>query len=280
MNYSNKDLALKIGWFYPRELNLYGDQGNIEILSFRTENRGFSAKITLLDLNTPLNSSLMKDFNLVFMGGGPDLEQQKVYPDFVQKKGPYLREYLESGGVGLFVCGAYQLLGKYYKASDGSSMEGLNLLDFYTESPKLKEVFGRKKSPKRKIPRIVGNTVVRLNSELLEKPAFLANNNLGEFLVGFENHAGRTFLSQNASPLGFVSLKSGNNGQDLTEGIFYKNTIGTYLHGPVLARNPHLADFLIASALGLDKLPVSGALSKLDSLLITSAHERSKKLKR
>jgi len=175
-------------------------------------------------------------------------------------------------------------LGKYYKSSDGSLLEGLNFLDFYTESPGPKEVFALKKTirnkVRNKVPRIVGNTVVRINPELLEKPAFFANNSLGEFLVGFENHAGRTFLSQNLLSLGFVTPGSGNNGRDLTEGVLYKNTIGTYLHGPVLAKNPHLADFLIATALGLDKLPVSGALSKLDNLVIASAHERSKKLKK
>jgi hypothetical protein len=196
------------------------------------------------------------------MGGGSDLNQQKIYADFLQNKGSYLKYYLESGGVGLFICGSYQLLGNYYKLADGTTLEGLGFLDFYTE------YWNEGKS------RCIGNMVVKINPSLLSDPFFAANNNIGDTLVGFENHGGRTYLSEKLSPLGYTTKEAGNNATDLTEGLLYKNTIGTYLHGPVLARNPHLADFLLAKSINME------SLSKLDDSVLISAHEKSKKLKR
>lgn len=250
---------LTIGWFYPDYLNLYGDRGNIEILFQRAKRRGFSVKVLEISLDTVLSEELMSSIDFVFMGGGPDLAQQKIYKDFLENKGYYLISYLDKEGVGLFICGSYQLLGKFYKAADGSILKGLSFLDFYTEASE---------------SRSIGNVVVHLNEALLNDPYFVNNNYLGDTLVGFENHAGMTFLDSSLTPLGTTKKSFGNNLSDITEGLWYKNTIGSYLHGPILARNPHLADYLISKSLDVPQL------MQLDDSLIISAHAQSKELAR
>ena len=251
-------MKFKIGYFYPEQLNLYGDNGNVEILIYRAKKRGIDVEVALVDLGTNLEENR---FNLVFMGGGPDSSQKEVYEDLLKDKGPYLKDYINSGGFGLYICGAYQLLGKYYKSADGSILEGLGVFDLYTEH------FGNKK------PRCIGNVVCELSDEFRHKEVFNSLNKIGSTLVGFENHGGRTYLGEKMLPLGKVITGYGNNSEDGYEGVLYKNSIGTYLHGPVLSKNPHLADYLIAGSLGLDRL------ESLDDSLILSAHIASKKLR-
>jgi len=251
-------MKFKIGYFYPEQLNLYGDNGNVEILIYRAKKRGIDVEVALVDLGTNLEENR---FNLVFMGGGPDSSQKEVYEDLLKDKGPYLKDYINSGGFGLYICGAYQLLGKYYKSADGSILEGLGVFDLYTEH------FGNKK------PRCIGNVVCELSDEFRHKEVFNSLNKIGSTLVGFENHGGRTYLGEKMLPLGKVIRGYGNNSEDGYEGVLYKNSIGTYLHGPVLSKNPHLADYLIAGSLGLDRL------ESLDDSLILSAHIASKKLR-
>ncbi|MBD3365854.1 glutamine amidotransferase [candidate division WWE3 bacterium] len=251
---------LNIGWFYPHFLNLYGDRGNVEILKERALRCDIEVEVFEISLETTLDASLMNKLNLVFMGGGPDLSQQKIYKDFLDKKGSFLVDFLEANGVGLFICGSYQLLGNYYKSADGSILEGLGFLDFYTEA--------------REGPRSIGNAVATLHEDILSDIYFQKNNTIGDEIVGFENHGGRTYLSGDLTPLATTTKAFGNNSRDTTEGVLYKNTLGTYFHGPVLARNPHLADFLIAKALGIEEL------AKLDDSVIVSAHARSKELAR
>ncbi|OGC57158.1 hypothetical protein A3H26_02405 [candidate division WWE3 bacterium RIFCSPLOWO2_12_FULL_36_10] len=251
-------MKFKIGYFYPEQLNLYGDNGNVEILVYRAKKRGIDVEVALVDLGTNLEENR---FNLVFMGGGPDSSQKEVYEDLLKDKGPYLKDYINSGGFGLYICGAYQLLGKYYKSADGSILEGLGVFDLYTEH------FGNKK------PRCIGNVVCELSDEFRHKEVFNSLNKIGSTLVGFENHGGRTYLGEKMLPLGKVITGYGNNSEDGYEGVLYKNSIGTYLHGPVLSKNPHLADYLIAGSLGLDRL------ESLDDSLILSAHIASKKLR-
>ena len=251
-------MKFKIGYFYPEQLNLYGDNGNVEILVYRAKKRGIDVEVTFVDLGTNLEENR---FNLVFMGGGPDSSQKEVYEDLLKDKGPYLKDYINSGGFGLYICGAYQLLGKYYKSADGSILEGLGVFDLYTEH------FGNKK------PRCIGNVVCELSDEFRHKEVFNSLNKIGSTLVGFENHGGRTYLGEKMLPLGKVIRGYGNNSEDGYEGVLYKNSIGTYLHGPVLSKNPHLADYLIAGSLGLDRL------ESLDDSLILSAHIASKKLR-
>ncbi len=246
---------LTIGYFYKSHLNLYGDTGNVEILSYRASQRGINVEVLPLDIDSSLTSVVMKKIDIVFMGGGPDSSQKDVYADLLNKKGAYLRDFIENDGVGLYICGSYQLLGNYYKSSDGDILKGLEVFDCYTEH------FGPKK------PRCIGNTSALISKDLLQDDYFRSVNILNlKTLVGFENHGGRTFLGEKAKPLATIVHGHGNNSKDKTEGIVYKNSIGTYFHGPVLSKNPHLADFLIAKALNrVDLLP-------LDDFLILTAH--------
>jgi len=254
-------MKLKIGYFYPKLLNLYGDDGNVQILTKRAEGRGIDVEVLEITPETKVDVKLMSSLNIVFMGGGPDSSQKRMYEDLIKNKGPYLREYIEDGGVGLFICGSYQLLGKYYKASDGKMLEGLSVFDLHTEH------FGPKK------PRCIGNVVCEINAQLRHNETFNAVNKVGSTLVGFENHGGRTYLGKKMAPLAKIVMGHGNNSEDGTEGVLYKGSIGTYLHGPILARNPHLADYLIARSLELE------TLDELDDSLILSAHTASLKLK-
>ncbi|HSX39838.1 MAG TPA: hypothetical protein VLI92_04600 [Candidatus Saccharimonadales bacterium] len=254
-------MKLTIAYFYPDLLNLYGDRGNIEILSERAKQRDIEVEVLEIYTQTQLNSEDVKKINITFIGGGPDNSQKQMYDDLVQNKGNYLKDYIESGGVGLYVCGSYQLLGHYYKASDGTVLKGLGAFDLYTQH------FGNKK------PRCIGNVVCEINSKLLNDDVFKSVNKIGNTLVGFENHGGRTYLNNNTPPLANVIMGHGNNSEDDTEGMFYKNSIGTYLHGPILSRNPHLADYLIAKSLQMD------TLKELDDSLIIAAHTASKNLK-
>jgi CobQ-like glutamine amidotransferase family enzyme len=154
------------------------------------------------------------------MGGGQDYEQITVGEDIINNKKELLLKYIEENGAGLYVCGAYQLLGKKYIAADGRQIDGAGVLDIYTEK-------GNKRF---------------INDVIVESEFFRTK------LVGFENHSGRTFIG-NYSPLGKVIYGNGNNGEDGNEGLIYKSTIGTYLHGCCLSKNPEISRFLIDSAL-------------------------------
>lgn len=254
---------LTIGYFYKNLLNLYGDNGNVEILTYRALRRGFDVEVVEVEPDTKLTSELMSKFNLIFMGGGPDSSQKQMYEDLLTNKGKFLSDYIHSGGVGLYICGSYQLLGQHYKASDGLVLEGLKIFDFYTQH------FGPKK------PRCIGNTTAQLSPEILSDEYFRGVNFTGTKIVGFENHGGRTYLGKNLSPFAIIEKGHGNNSQDKTEGLLYKNTIGSYFHGPILSRNPHIADMLIAKAVGSTELRPSQL--PLDQL-INSAHTASQKL--
>ena len=161
------------------------------------------------------------------MGGAQDLQQEIVMKDLFGEKGEIIKQLIENGTPGLFICGAYQFLGNYYKDAYGTKIPGLGIFDMYTESFKTK-------------PRLIGNIVV--------SPSPLSSH-LGERditkIVGFENHGGRTYLKDKTQAFAKVIRGFGNNGEDKTEGIHYKNSIGTYLHGPILPSNPELAVYLL-----------------------------------
>jgi hypothetical protein len=239
---------------------LYGDNGNVEVLVYRAKQRGIDIEVLNLNLGA-LDSDDMRSVDLLFMGGGPDSCQTIVYTDFMQHKKELLVRHLSEGKAGLFICGGYQLLGKYYKGADGSIIEGLGLLDFYTEHPG------------KDAPRCIGNVEATLSNDLLTDPMFSNVNKVGSSLVGFENHGGRTFLGKDLKPLGHVTKGYGNNSKDGTEGVLQNNCIGTYLHGPFLSKNPHMADFLLARALNTD------TLLEIDDKLEITVHTASKMLK-
>lgn len=234
-------LSLTIGWLYPELMNTYGDRGNIIVLQKRCEWRGIEVKIEKISIGTSLSSLISSD--LIFMGGAQDTQQEIVNKDLFEKKGTALKKLIEEEIPGLYICGAYQFLGKYYKTADGKKLPGLNIFPAYTEND------GNS--------RLIGNIIIEHS---------------GKKIVGFENHGGRTFLDDTSMAFATVVKGYGNNGGDKTEGIIYKNSIGSYLHGPILPKNPELADWLIQKALE-KKYSKSVKLENLDDSLETRAKE-------
>lgn len=209
-------MNLTICHLYPDLLNVYGDIGNIRILKYRAEKRNIDVKVK----NISIGDNLDESYDIIFFGGGQDYEQSIVSDDLNNNKKEFIKNYIEDNGVFLSICGGYQLLGKYYTTPEGEKLDGLNILDIYTEG-------GQK--------RFIGNTVIY-------------NEDYNETYVGFENHSGRTYIG-NLKPLGRVKAGYGNNGEDGYEGCVYKNTFCTYFHGSLLSKNPEIADRLILLAL-------------------------------
>lgn len=252
----NPKYSLTIGWLYPELMSTYGDRGNIIVLQKRCEWRGINVKIERINQTT--NHQSLATCDLLFMGGAQDIQQEMVNKDLIENKGGKLFEMIEDNTPALFICGAYQFLGKYYKDAYGIKIKGLGVFDMYTES-----------SPNK--PRLIGNIVVKANSKLqmpygkvdMNKEAKSFKLKALSYFVGFENHGGRTYLSNPDQAFAKVIKGFGNNGEDATEGIHYKSSIGTYMHGPILPCNPELADYLIESAL-IKKYGKEARLKELD----------------
>ncbi len=221
----NKELSLTIGWLYPDLMSTYGDRGNVIILEKRCQWRGIEVVTKRISVGEDAKDILSCDFLL--MGGAQDHQQEIVNLDLQKSKGAVLIDAIQNGISGLFICGAYQFLGDYYLTADGKKLKGLGLFDLYTESPGLSA------------KRLIGNIIINSNLKTQNSKLF----------VGFENHGGRTYLSDKSQAFAMVVKGFGNNGEDRTEGIRYKNAIGTYLHGPILSKNPELADYLLQRAL-------------------------------
>lgn len=229
---------LTIGWLYPKLMNIYGDRGNLLVLQKRSQWRDIEVKIELLDLG--FEHSRLASCNLIVMGGAQDRQQETVSKDLFKAK-PIIEGLIEKNIPGLYVCGAYQFLGKYYEEANGEKIKGLGIFDLYTKNPGINE------------KRLIGNA------------AFKALD-LDYTLLGFENHGGRTYLGKNVKPFGKVIKGFGNNAEDGFEGAVYKNSFGTYLHGPLLSKNPLFADYLIEKALEV-KYKAKINLEKLDDTL-------------
>ena len=208
-------MKIVIAHLYPDLLNLYGDRGNIQCMVMRCRWRGIDAEVKEYRLQDAVDLS---GTDIVLLGGGSDREQQIVCTKLQDIREEF-HAYVEDGGTVLAVCGGYQLLGHYYDTPDGR-MTGLSLADLYTEQGD---------------PRLISNVILK-------------NDELPYEIVGFENHGGRTYIGENR-PFGRVEYGFGNNGKDGTEGILYKNVVGTYLHGPLLPKNPHVCDRILRSAL-------------------------------
>jgi hypothetical protein len=230
-----------IGWLYPDLMNIYGDRGNILTLQKRAEWRGLTT--TVKEIGRGKTEDL-EDIDVFFFGGGQDREQALIYDDLREHKEAHLQKAVAGGAQILAVCGGYQLLGHYYQTADGERYDGIGLIDVTTQA-------GKK--------RFIGDVVILTDIEGLTPST----------LVGFENHSGRTFLGPSAKPLGEVVHGKGNNGSDKTEGVRQNNVIGTYLHGSLLPKNPHLADYLISEAL---ERRGGGELSHLDDSAELAAH--------
>lgn len=255
-------MKLTIGYFYPNLLNLYGDHGNVDILCYRARMRGITVEVMKINEETVLTDEMMKECNLIFMGGGPDAAQETMYRDLIEQKGYFLKKYVHDGGVGLLICGSYQLFGQYYIDADGKQLDGLGIFDITTRH------FGKAKK------RCIGNVVATLDSAITTDPVFQSISPSLSKIVGFENHGGRTYLGKDISPFAQVVKGYGNNGEDRLEGIFYNNIIGTYFHGPLLSKNWHIADFLIAKALQRD------TLDPIDDTLVQKAFDVALRIKK
>jgi CobQ-like glutamine amidotransferase family enzyme len=209
-----------VGHLYPDYLNIYADRGNMAVLERRAAWRGIGFDYRTVGLGEEANPD---EHDLYYVGGGQDREQALVAPDLATK-GESLREAVDGGAAFLAVCGGYQLLGRFYRDRSGAELPGIGLLPHYT-------VAGER--------RMIGDVLLECELEPGQRRP----------LAGFENHAGRTYLDEGAEPLGRVVAGFGNNGEDGVEGSRVGNALGTYLHGPLLPRNPWLADWLIGKAL-------------------------------
>jgi len=212
-------MTLRICYLYPNLMNTYGDQGNVMALVQRLRWRGIKSTVTNVSLHDKLP---VQPFDIYLIGGGQDNAQAAIAADLITKA-TALKAAIDEGAVLLAVCGGYQLLGNTYVDPTGREVSGVGLFDVVTKA-------GQR--------RMVGNLLVTATAVVP-----------GAQLVGFENHAGQTILGPTAIPFATVTSGFGNNGEDATEGVVYKNAIGTYLHGSVLPNNPKLADRLLALAL-------------------------------
>ena len=234
---------LRICHLYPEVLNLYGDRGNIRCLQQRLLWRNIDCEITQVKIGDRADLSA---FDLFFIGGGQDFEQEVLLGDLKSGKAAEIHAAIEDGKTFLCICGGYQMLGHYYETYEGVKCEFLGAIDFYTVGGKV---------------RMIDNYAFRLGEE-----------SGGSTVVGFENHSGRTYLGPGVKPLGTVLKGYGNNGEDKTEGVRYKNVFGSYSHGPILPKNPELCDEILRSA--LERRYGRADLSPLEDRFEKLAHEK------
>lgn len=237
-------MTVRIAHLYPDMLNLYGDRGNIIALTERMKARNIDVTVDAVTMGRFFNAD---DYDILFIGGGQDFEQDVLLDDLKKGKDEQISRAINNGIAMLAICGGYQMLGKYYKTYDGKMLEYIGAIDFYTEG---------------KEERMIGN--------------FAYKTKEGIEVVGFENHSGRTYLGKDTEPLGKMIKGYGNNGEDGTEGVRFKNTFGTYSHGPVLPKNPQLTDLIISKA--LENKYGSAQLITLDDTLEAKAREQVRKL--
>ncbi len=234
-------MKLTIGFLYGRLMNIYGDRGNVVTLAQRARWRGIEVETVTINAGDDLDPERC---DVYVFGGGQDREQFVVADDLAAGTGERLKAAVEGGAAVLSVCGGYQLLGHYYRPHGHEELRGLGLIDAHTVAGDT---------------RFIGNVAL--------------SGPLGN-LIGFENHSGRTYLGSGALALGTVTKGSGNNGEDRTEGAFTGKVYGTYMHGPVLPKNPALTDRILQEALERRNGPVS--LPPLDDTLEVRAHESAR----
>ena len=210
---------IRVGHLYPEYLNIYADRGNIAVLSRRAAWRGHELEVEAIGMG---DAVVPGAHDLLYVGGGQDREQALVALD-ITGKGEALREAVAAGAVVLAVCGGYQLLGDFYRDRSGAELPGAGVLPLHTVAGDT---------------RMIGDVLLECELEPGDRRT----------IAGFENHAGRTILEDGADPLGRVVAGFGNDGESGFEGCRAGRVVGTYLHGPLLPRNPWLADWLLAQA--------------------------------
>lgn len=235
-------MELNIYHLYPDVLNLYGDRGNVLCMQRRLEWRGMQANIVNVPIGTKLDA---KNCDLIFIGGGQDFEQEVLLEDLRGAKTAEIKAAVNDGKAFLAICGGYQMLGQYYKTWDGVQLDFIGAIGVHTIGAK---------------ERMIGNYMFRTTPESGDT-----------VVVGFENHSGKTYLSEQVAPLGMMLSGNGNNGEDKTEGARYKNVFGTYSHGSLLPKNPVLCDFILQTALN-HRYDGADPLAPLDDTLELNAH--------
>ena len=233
-----------VGHLYPDYLNIYADRGNMAVLARRASWRGIDLEVRPLSVGEPVRAG---EHDLLYVGGGQDREQALIAPDLAARAAQ-LEEVVEGGAAALAVCGGYQLFGRSYRDRAGVRLPGAGVFDLET-------VAGER--------RMIGDVLLECEVEPGRRRT----------LAGFENHAGRTILGERAEPLGRVVWGFGNDGESGFEGCRRGRAIGTYLHGPLLPRNPWLADWLLAQALAHGAGGEPPELEPLSDDLEVSAHE-------
>lgn len=205
---------INIVHLYPKEMNIYGDNGNILVLKKRLEWRNIAVNI----VNCGVGDSIPGDVSIIIGGGGQDAGQSLVAKD-LQKKAMTIKSMAKNGVPMLMICGMYQMFGHYFLTHDHNKIPGISVLDIYTVAEK---------------GRLIGN---------------VASSTRWGDIIGYENHSGRTYIEGKAEPFGDTKIGQGNNGKDKTEGAVFNNVFGTYMHGPILAKSPVFADYLLKLAL-------------------------------
>lgn len=229
---------IKILHMYADMLDLYGDSGNMEIISYRCKMRGIECSVDKYSVDSEMPD--FSSYDLIYIGGGADLEQQHISDD-LQKCRDGIENAYKNGSFLFLICGGYQLMGKFYRDADGNDIPGLGIFDYYTVA-----------EPNRR-RRCIGNIVVR--TEFTGKTVDI---------VGFENHGGQTKGVK--TPLGNVLYGHGNCTKSSHEGYFEKNVIATYMHGPCLSKNPEISDYIIEYCINRNN-DVSVKLDKLNDEL-------------
>jgi hypothetical protein len=231
--------VLRVCALYPDLMNIYADRGNLIVLERRCAWRGIPFEFSASGLGEPLDPDA---HDLFYLGGGQDSDQRLCAEDLIENKSEALHAAATRRAVVLGVCGGYQLLGRSYTLGD-EQIQGVGLVDVHTIRDEG--------------PRLIGNIAIEVSLDGVQG-----------LLAGFENHGGRTVLGAGERALGRVLKGFGNDGASGYEGVTRGNTIGTYLHGPLLPKNVWFADWLIARALGIDLRE----LSTLDDRLERAGH--------
>jgi lipid II isoglutaminyl synthase (glutamine-hydrolysing) len=240
--------TLRVCALYPDLMNIYADRGNVFVLERRCAWRGIGFALSASGLGERLDGL---DHDIYYLGGGQDRDQLLCAEDLLANKCDALHAAAARGAVVLGVCGGYQLLGECYTLAGDRQLRGVGLLDVQTV-----------REPG---PRLIGNVAIEVRMDGLDSEP--------RVLAGFENHGGRTYLGARATPLGRVLKGHGNDGRSGTEGSRAANVIGTYLHGPLLPKNAWLADWLIATALGVELT----ALEPLEDELERETHRAARR---
>lgn len=239
---------IRLLYLYPDMMELYGDYGNIQVLQYRCSKRNIKLNVDRYSVGDA--KPCFKNYDIVFAGGGADNEQTILSEDLLKYKDD-IKEAVEGGTFFLLICGAYQLFGKYYKGVEGNIIPGLEVFDYYTEAQ-----MDRTK-------RCIGNIITKVNIDGIDTK-----------VIGFENHGGQTYNVD--CPFGEVLFGNGNRFKCKEEGYFRKNVIATYLHGPLLSKNPVIADYIIKYCLERKNIETSGKikLEKLDDTFEEKCREQ------